>query len=66
MSKGELPLNNIIFEYTVLCKLMLLLCNLDYFSGKRNKYGYLSSTQYLVYFGENLIPKFSRMTEGGN
>ena len=27
--KGELPLNNILFEYTVLYKLMLLLCNLD-------------------------------------
>ena len=27
--KGELPLNNILFEHTVLYKLMLLLCNLD-------------------------------------
>ena len=52
--KGELPLNNILFEYTVLYKLMLLLCNLDMaichiilVGNLTNMDKYLSSTQYL-------------------
>ena len=52
--KGELPLNNILFEYTVLYKLILLLCNLDMaichiilVGNLTNTDKYLSSTQYL-------------------